>query len=230
VTASHLPTLLASQTPRPVHALGLDTITAGAHQLAARFQALRTPTGAIVVCDAVTDAHLAVIAEAARLLGEGCLLAGSAGLARPLAALHAEQVAEQQAAHILLVIGSIHPIVRQQLHELVRQSAAYVVSLDLTAAADDALWTPWLAHALHRLENAPPDAPIVVTAPATPVTPAQDACCCRAWPSLPRPCCNASAYTASWRRAAQRCAPSATAGARRGLTSSMRSRPASRWA
>jgi uncharacterized protein YgbK (DUF1537 family) len=82
VTASHLPTLLASQTPRPVHALGLDTITAGAQQLAARLQALRTPTGAIVVCDAVTDAHLAVIAEAARLLGEGCLLAGSAGLAR----------------------------------------------------------------------------------------------------------------------------------------------------
>ena len=174
VTASHLPTLLASQTPRPVYALGLDTITAGAQQLATRLQALHTPTGAIAVCDAVTDAHLTVIAEAARLLGEGCLLAGSAGLARPLAALHAEQVAEQQAAHILLVIGSIHPIVRQQLHELVRQSAAYVVSLDLTAAADNALWTPWLAHALHRLENAPPDAPIVVTAPATPVTPAQN--------------------------------------------------------
>ena len=174
VTTSHLPTLLASQTPRPIHALGLNAITAGAPLLAARFQALRTPGGAIVVCDAVTDAHLAVIAEAARLLGDGCLLAGSAGLARPLAALHAEQVAEQQAAHILLVIGSIHPIVRQQLHELVRQSAAYVVSLDLTAAADDALWTPWLAHALHRLENAPPDAPIVVTAPATPVTPAQN--------------------------------------------------------
>ena len=174
VTISHLPTLLASQTPRPVHALGLDAITTGAQQLAAHLRALRTPAGAIVVCDAVTDAHLTVIAEAAQLLGESCLLAGSAGLARPLADLYAEQITEHQAAHILLVIGSIHPIVRQQLHELVRQNAAYVVSLDLTAAADDALWTPWLAHALHRVENASPAIPIVVTAPATPVTPAQN--------------------------------------------------------
>ena len=175
VTTSHLPTLLARQTERPVHALGLDTITAGAHLLAARFQALRSAAGAIVVCDAVTDAHLAVIAEAARSVGEGCLLAGSAGLARPLAAHLAEQLTAAKSAHILLVAGSIHPIVRQQIHELVRQTAAYVIALDLSAATHDAQWAQWLAHTLHRVESIPPAAPIVVTAPATPVTPAQDA-------------------------------------------------------
>lgn len=174
VTTSHLPALLASQTRRPVHALGLDTITAGAHQLAARVQALRSDAGVIVVCDAMTDAHLAVIAEAAQRLGEGCLLAGSAGLARPLAAYLTEQVAAAKAAHVLLVVGSIHPIARQQIHALVRQTGAYVVALDLTAAIDDEQWAHWLAHALHRIENVSPVAPIVMTAPATPVMLARD--------------------------------------------------------
>ncbi len=173
VTTSHLPTLLAGQTQRPVHFLGLDTVTGGADQLAARLQTLRTPTGAIAICDAVTDAHLAVIAEATRMVGEGCLLAGSAGLARPLAAQLAEQQLVAKAAHMLFVVGSLHPIVRQQIHELVRQTGAYVIALDLTAAGEQ--WAAWLAHALHRLASVPPAAPIVVMAPATPVTPAQDA-------------------------------------------------------
>ncbi|HAJ37109.1 MAG TPA: hypothetical protein DCL15_15625 [Chloroflexi bacterium] len=175
VTTSHLPTLLASQTQRPVHPLGLETITGGAQALAACFQALRTPSGAIVVCDAVTDAHLAVIAEAAHQLGEGCLLAGSAGLARPLAAQFAEQRFAAKRAHVLLVVGSLHPMVRQQLHELVRQTSAYVIALDLTAASDGEQWAAWLTHALHRLDSVPPAAPIVVMAPAAPVSPPQEA-------------------------------------------------------
>lgn len=173
VRTSHLPTLLASQTQRPVHALGLDTITGGAEQLAARLQTLRTPTGAIVVCDAVTDAHLTVIAEAVRLVGEGCLLAGSAGLAQPLAAHFAEARVVAKAAHMLFVVGSIHPIARQQIHALVRQTGAYVIALDLIGA--DEQWTQWLTHALHRLASLSPATPIVVMAPATPATPAQDA-------------------------------------------------------
>lgn len=175
VTTSHLPTLLASQTQRPVHALELEAITGGAQALAARFQALRTPAGAIVVCDAVTDAHLAVIAEAAHQVGEGCLLAGSAGLARPLAVQFAEQRIATKSAHVLLVVGSLHPMARQQLHELVRQTGAYVIALDLTAASNDEQWATWLAHALQRLASVAPAAPIAVMAPATPVTPAQDA-------------------------------------------------------
>lgn len=175
VTTSHLPTLLASQTQRPVHALGLETITGGAQALAAHLQTLRTPAGAIVVCDAVTDAHLAVIAEAAQQLGGGCLLAGSAGLARPLAVQFAEQRVAAKTAHVLLVVGSIHPIVRQQLRQLVQQTGAYVIALDLTAALDDEHWAPWLTHTLHRLASVPPPTPIVVTAPAAPVTPAQEA-------------------------------------------------------
>jgi uncharacterized protein YgbK (DUF1537 family) len=170
VTTSHLPTLLAGQTQRPIHALGLEMIANGAHQLAARFQTLRATTGAIVVCDATTDAHLAVIAEAAHQLGEGCLLAGSAGLAQPLAV----QLAAMKNTHVLLVIGSIHPAVRQQIHELVRQSSACVVTLDLSAAADEQ-WAQWLAHTLHHIESAPPAAPIVVTTPAAPAMPAQGA-------------------------------------------------------
>jgi uncharacterized protein YgbK (DUF1537 family) len=170
VTESHLPTLLIGQSAHPVYALDLSVITAGAAELAARLAALRSPQGAIAVCDAVTDAHLAVIVEAAHRLGEGCLLAGAAGLARPLARQLAEIRKAPQPAHVLVVIGSLHPLARAQVGELVRQHAAVVTTLDSVAAEDGAGWQAWLAHTLRRLESIPPAVPIVLTTPVQPVS------------------------------------------------------------
>lgn len=175
VTESHLPTLLASQSARPVHALDLRVITGGAGELAARLAALRTPQGAIAVCDAVTDDHLAGIVEAAHRAGEGCLLAGAAGLARPLAQRFAAARQASSPAHVLVVIGSLHPLARAQVDELIRQHAAIVIALDPAAVADDAAWQAWLAHILRRLESVPPAVPILLTTPVQPVNTAHTA-------------------------------------------------------
>lgn len=77
--------------PCPVHVLDSEAPSPLVpRNSAVRLAALRVPQGAIVVCDAVTDAYLAVIVEAAQQAGAGCLLAGAAGLARPLARQLAE--------------------------------------------------------------------------------------------------------------------------------------------
>jgi uncharacterized protein YgbK (DUF1537 family) len=169
VRISHLPTLLAEQTRRPVHSLSIDAITAGPHRLGQQLASLRTGGGAIVICDAVTDAHLAVITDATLALGEGCLLAGSAGLARPLAMRVCGHSGDPRAAHVLVITGSMHPIMRDQVRELVRRHAAFVISLDLTAALDEIRWPQWVERTLQRIGSAPANAPIVLAAPSSPV-------------------------------------------------------------
>ena len=169
VRSSHLPTLIAEQTRRPVHTLGIDEIAAGPQRLQERLAALRTVGGAIAVCDAVTDAHLAVIAEATLALGEGCLLSGSAGLAKPLALRVAGQAIDTRAAHVLVITGSMHPVQREQVRELARHYTASVISLDLSAADDEVCWSQWLERVLQRVENTPQHAPIVLSAPPAPV-------------------------------------------------------------
>ncbi len=169
VRISHLPTLLAEQTRRPIHSLGVDAVAAGPHRLGQQLQALRAGGGAIVVCDAVTDAHLSVITDATLALGEGCLLAGSAGLARPLAMRVCGHSGDHRAAHVLVITGSMHPVMREQVRELVRRHAAFVVSLDLTAAFDALRWPQWVERTLQRIDSAPANAPIVLAAPSAPV-------------------------------------------------------------
>jgi len=169
VRISHLPTLLASQTRRPVHTLSIDEIAAGPQYLKERLGALRAVGGAIAVCDAVTDAHLAVIAEATLALGEGCLLAGSAGLAKPLAMRIAGQGIDTHAAHVLVVAGSMHPALREQVRELARHYTANIVSLDLSAATDETRWSQWLERTRQRIDSTSEHAPIVLSAPPAPV-------------------------------------------------------------
>lgn len=169
VRISHLPTLLAQQTQRPVHSLGIDTITAGSQCLEQQLQTLRTHSGTIVVCDAMTDAHLAVIADATLALGEGCLLAGSAGLARPLAMRICGESRDHRPARVLVIAGSMHPVMHEQVRELVHRYAAFVVSLDLTAALNELRWPQWVEQTLQRIDSAPATAPIVLAAPSAPV-------------------------------------------------------------
>lgn len=142
VHESHLPTLLARGTRRPVHLVTRPTGGYRHASLAAELAALgaHAPSGGIgglVVCDAEEDADLAAIVAAARTQRARTLLVGSAGMARPLAAILAAQVtaqAETQAPHCVLVLcGSLHPAARAQVHYL-EQSGNPRVKLLITAA------------------------------------------------------------------------------------------------
>ncbi len=165
VRESDLPALLRQQTRRPVHLMALDRVTAGADVLAQHLAALRTDRGAIAVCDAVTDAHLAVIADAAHIFGEGALLAGAAGLARPLAERLGRRGVESDAGRVLVVCGSAQPIVREQIAALVGESGAFVIALDAALIAGQAEWRPWIERVVRRVAGAATQAPIVLTSP-----------------------------------------------------------------
>lgn len=173
VRLSHIPSLLASQCRRPVLHVGLDTIDGG---LDALRQALASPEeGALVVVDAVGETDLAMMVEAAfdveTATGSGneqtrsgagaVLFVGSAGLAAPLA----ERLARRPTAHttgpsttpdatrpIVVACGSVNPVSRKQLDEIVRSAQTQAVVLDVEAALrrGDA-WEAWLAGLGRRL-------------------------------------------------------------------------------
>ncbi|MCB9113384.1 MAG: four-carbon acid sugar kinase family protein [Caldilinea sp.] len=165
VSESHLPALLQQQTRRSVHLVTLDQVTAGVDALARHLDALRAGSGGIAVCDAVTDAHLAVIADAALALGEGALLAGAAGLARPLAERIGRRGAGEEYGRVLVVCGSMQPVVREQIATLVREDGAFVIALDAAIITGQAAWQPWIERVVRRVAGAPAQAPIVLTSP-----------------------------------------------------------------
>ena len=165
VRESHLPSLLQQQARRPVHLVVLEQVMAGVDALSQHFAALRADGGCIVACDAATDAQLAVIVDAALALGEGTVLAGAAGLARPLAERIGRCSADSGSTRVLVVCGSMQPIVREQIAVLVRAYGAAVIALDAAVIAGDVDWRPWVDRAVRRFAGAQDQAPIVLTVP-----------------------------------------------------------------
>lgn len=130
VRASHLPTLLAGQTRRPVHAIARPPAGYSCAGLAAQWQSL-LPEGGIVVVDAGDERDLAQIAEAAQALSRPPLLVGSAGLARFVAA----NLVQRQKRRVLVLCGSLHPQARAQVRALQAQPLGEAVTI-LTTPPD----------------------------------------------------------------------------------------------
>lgn len=128
VHESHLPTLLASQTQRRIHAIERPPSGYTGTALAAQWQAL-LPEGGVLVIDAGDDADLTQIAEAAQLMTSFTteerqprpLLAGSAGLARFVAGSLARARTCSSGPPVLVVCGSLHPKARAQMRALQEQ-------------------------------------------------------------------------------------------------------------
>jgi len=165
VQESNLPALLRQQTRRPVQLVALEQVTAGGDALAQHLAALRGDSGRVVVCDAATDAHLAVIVDAALMLGARVVMAGAAGLARPLAERIGRRCEGEEYGRVLVVCGSMQPIVREQIAALVREYGAFVIALDAAVVAGEVEWQPWIDRVSRRVAGAPHHAPIVLTSP-----------------------------------------------------------------
>lgn len=158
VRESHLPTLLAQQSRRRVvHLAQVDTAVALEAQLRG---AMRDGAG-IVVCDARDEAGLAAIVEGVDRLAMHVLLAGAAGLARPLAA----QLAECLVRRVLVVCGSQHPVAQAQVAALGEHAARW--GLDAEAAmTGGTAWRSWIEEMCRGIEAASPTQPaIVILAP-----------------------------------------------------------------
>lgn len=123
VRSSRIAQVLAQQSPLPVAEVPLATVRAGAAALAAALRALPAPRA---VVDAETDADLDAVAAAC--LAVGALPCGAAGLgaavARYLAAAAAfapppaSSPVPGAPAPVLAVVGSAHPLAREQAARL----------------------------------------------------------------------------------------------------------------
>jgi uncharacterized protein YgbK (DUF1537 family) len=129
---AHVVDVIRSESDRPLAWVPLAEVRAGAVALAARLARL---AGMIAVADAETDDDLDTIVGAALALEQVPLLAGSAGLALPLAArlgLSAGRAA-LPGGRWLIVAGSLHEATRRQLARA-RRAGLRVLA---TAAAED---------------------------------------------------------------------------------------------
>ena len=158
----------------PTRAAPLETVRGGA--LAAAMQRARAEGAGAIVCDAETETDLAAIAAAGTALGPGIAWAGSAGLARYLAALVASGAgpagrttlppARRRGGPVLAVIGSMSTLARTQCQALADQARRVAVTPDALLAGPA---TPsWVAAeaALHDAIDAVPAVILTVEAQA----------------------------------------------------------------
>jgi len=85
IAGLHVPTVIAGQSRRRVHAVPLAAVRAGSGALGDRLVSACACGAQLLVVDAATDADLDVIVEAARTALPAALLCGSAGLLGALA-------------------------------------------------------------------------------------------------------------------------------------------------
>jgi D-threonate/D-erythronate kinase len=134
----HVPTLLQRQgAPNVIH-VGATLLRSDPRELIERLErASATPTCTIAVIDAVSEHDLALIIRAVAELPSRCLMAGSAGLAGELADSLAKEhgrrtstkypVSGASCGHVVLVLGSTHPVTAAQVRYLVATRPTTVV-------------------------------------------------------------------------------------------------------
>ncbi len=130
---SHVPTLLARQTRRPVGYLPLSVVESGKRAVV---DALGAEPAAIVAADAAEEEHLRTLAMALAELRHTWLPCGSAGLAQewPRALGHKGLALTSfdwspSAAPILVVAGSRHPLTARQLSRALERGELSLVTL-----------------------------------------------------------------------------------------------------
>jgi uncharacterized protein YgbK (DUF1537 family) len=135
--AQHLPTLLARQSWRQVAAVGLEDVRGGVDHLAGCLAAARAQGAELLVVDALTEADLQVVLEAAQQALPRALLCGSAGLAGAVASAYARQMPPRAGDKLvaisgaaLLVIGSGSAMAHRQIDYVRRYQPIAALQLD----------------------------------------------------------------------------------------------------
>lgn len=144
---------LRPQLDRPLAWIPLNEVRAGVEALSARLERL---DGTVAVADAETDADLEALVDAALALEAAPLLAGSAGLARALAArlgLLAERVRLPRGGRWLIVAGSRHPATRRQIAAARATGLRVLASPEAEAEDRASVAADLAAEAAHLIET-----------------------------------------------------------------------------
>ncbi len=170
----HLPTILSSQTTRPVRLIPLAAVRAGVTQLTATLLHAQRQGTQIFVIDALRDDDLTTLLAAAQSVLAHALFCGSAGLIEPLARTYARQTPAAQAnpqasvqvrKPILAVIGSGSDMAHRQLAALRQREQARCVELQPDLSSTMTLrdlttpLTDWVIHLPQPAEQTPLEGP-----------------------------------------------------------------------
>lgn len=137
VNESRICELLKRQTDAKIGLIALSEVRQGAAVIKVAMEKCLAEGSKWIVFDAVQDAHLRSIAEAAKSHGR-VLWVGSAGLANQLSALYPWTVLDRKEdvgaiGPTLLVAGSVSPITQAQIDETLQLEDARLVKLDVSA-------------------------------------------------------------------------------------------------
>lgn len=138
VTTSHIPTIISKTSALHAVVIGVEELPS----LQAKIPSLIANGADVIICDGITDEHLALAASAG--VATGALLCGCAGLAREVseiicgrsAASKAPEV-QDKASSVLVLSGSISAVTRAQTRHLVEERGAALVRVDAGLCARD---------------------------------------------------------------------------------------------
>ena len=126
---SYLPEILQAQTDLPVHLLNYEDVEKGSVYLSEKIQTISNGKKVMFIADAIESNDLEIIAAIDTGDGNDVLFCGSAGLSNAM--LNAEKVFEMPKMHpVMVIVGSVHPVNQELIHQTVQQHKAVAVRLD----------------------------------------------------------------------------------------------------
>ena len=154
VKISHIPALLAKSTGRRIGHVTLKDIDAGPVFLHRKISGMSPE---IVICDAVEQSHLTIIAQAAALAGDRWLLCGSGGLAKELHLFLSKVPDSTQAVSAnplsgpaLVVVGTRNQMTANQLLKVKDELGLPTLNLEVEDLTPEDISPRGVAHILEE--------------------------------------------------------------------------------
>ena len=158
---SSVSAILAEQTAMPVGLVPLPLVLSGSEGVRREILRLRRAGHRIVVCDAVTDADITVIAESLRGICFPVLAVDPGPFTAELASVLLPGHGKQAGKKILAVVGSASDLTRRQLETLRHTHKTHIATLNCADVLDPALREKAMQEVVTFLLAAPDEARVV---------------------------------------------------------------------
>ncbi len=137
VEQSVVPELIAGQSKYPVGQIGLRVVLKGASAIAAAILELRTQGKRVMVVDATTNDDLGRIAVAVKQAGVKAVAVDPGPFTEALTKLVLPSPNLQHGQKVLMVVGSVTPLTRQQLRDADHHYHPWFVTVDAEVLIDE---------------------------------------------------------------------------------------------
>lgn len=164
VRHSFIADIFTPQFSAPMASIGLSAVESGAEPLAQWLEREATNGVRAVVIDASSDEHLHTIAHAMAMLERPCVPVDPGPLSAVYLRSHRERMQPSRGRAVLVSVGSVTPLSRQQVDYLLAESGIDPVRLDARALieADDTVQSAIQAGIAECQRRAEQSSPVIV--------------------------------------------------------------------